>query len=120
MEQLSYEQIKEILNSDLFEENALYPENWMHEDIPSSDDLSNLDCEVRDEVAKLGAYEMVEQYGGEGDGDDYYAVYHFKDHGVYVKFQGWYASHHGSEFSEMEQVFPQQVAVTRYLPKKAS
>lgn len=120
MQKLSYEEIKAILESELFEEHDLNPEQWMQQDIPNYGSGEDLDCEVRDELAKLGAYDLVDEYGGEGQGDDYYAIYYFKDHDVYVKFSGWYASHYGSEYSDMEQVFPEEITVTKYVTKKSS
>lgn len=57
----------------------------------------------------------VDSYGGEGQGDDYYAVIKFPAlDNVLIKFQGWYASYHGSEFSEAFEVTPEVVEKTVY------
>ena len=60
----------------------------------------------------------VDHYGGEDQGSDYYTVYEFKDDSleetVYIKFQGWYASHYGTEYQNFEIVTPQQRTVTVY------
>lgn len=44
----------------------------------------------------------LDNFGGEGCGDDYYSVYSFTKQGetLVVKFQGWYQSYNGSEFTE--------------------
>lgn len=72
----------------------------------------------------LNAYEALgevevkveEHHGGEGQGDDYYCVYSFSDgvHTAYLKFDGWYASHYGSEFNSVFLVEPRQKVITVY------
>ena len=56
----------------------------------------------------------VDNYDGEDQGSDYWSVYSFtKDNEtVYVKFQGWYASHYGSEYQSWSFVEPKQKTVT--------
>ena len=53
-------------------------------------------------------------YGGEGQGDDYWSVYSFTrgDEKVYVKFNGWYASYNGAEFTEWFFVEPKEKVIT--------
>lgn len=61
--------------------------------------------------------EDIKQVGGEDEGRDYYSVMKFSedDHEeVYVKFQGWYASYHGSEFESWKIVEPKLKTVTVY------
>lgn len=120
---MNYEEISEILNSALFEAHEHDPSFWMYEDVYTSiEEINNaigkygFECsqEFKDEIAKLGNIKMVENFGGEGKGDDYYKVYHFIDHDVYIKFQGWYASHQGSEYEEMYEVRPKEVTTTQY------
>lgn len=50
--------------------------------------------------------EILNEYGGEDQGSDYYSIWEFseKDETVILKFQGWYASHYGSEFREVFEV----------------
>jgi hypothetical protein len=59
-----------------------------------------------------------DNFGGEGQGEDYWSVYSFKDKStgetLYVKFDGWYQSYNGSEFDEWYFVKPKQVQVTQY------
>lgn len=65
------------------------------------------------------SWESQEGYGGEDMGSEYWHVYSFTDGEttVYVKFDGWYASHYGSEFNEWFFVTPTQVTKTVF--KKA-
>ena len=52
--------------------------------------------------------------GGEGAGDEYWSVYSFTrgDEKVYVKFNGWYASYNGAEFTEWFFVEPKEKVIT--------
>lgn len=60
------------------------------------------------------SWESQEGYGGEDMGSEYWHVYSFTDGEttVYVQFDGWYASHYGSEFREWFFVTPTQVTKT--------
>lgn len=60
--------------------------------------------------------EKVDSYGGEGQGETYYTVYKFskEEQEVYIYFDGWYQSYHGSEFSEYFEVVPQEVKRIEY------
>ena len=118
---MNFEQIKEILESDLFKSVKLYPENWMkgNAEYYSNQYTNSVKNYIfSDEclllLTSLGKFECVEQYGGEGQGDNYYSVYHFIDHDVYIRFDGWYASHHGSEYNEMFEVRPVEKTITVY------
>lgn len=55
-----------------------------------------------------------DNYGGEGQGDDYWSVYSFTrgDEKVYVKFDGWYASYNGAEFTDWFFVEPKEKVIT--------
>ncbi len=57
-----------------------------------------------------------DNHGGEGEGEDYWSVYEFKQgsEAVCVKFQGWYASYNGSEFTEWFFVEPKEKLVIVY------
>lgn len=62
-------------------------------------------------------YSHENNFGGEGQGDDYWSVYSFTNGTdvVYVKFNGWYASYSGSEFTEWFFVEPKKVEVVQYV-----
>jgi hypothetical protein len=61
-------------------------------------------------------YEIKEitQVGGEGEGSDYYYVYHFPTVDMYVRFQGSYQSYHGADYSHCFEIRPQQKTITVY------
>ncbi|HET8685600.1 MAG TPA: hypothetical protein VFM18_02910, partial [Methanosarcina sp.] len=58
----------------------------------------------------------VDLYGGEGQGDDYWTVVEFSsgDAKVNVKFDGWYQSYNGSEYTEWFFVVPKEVTVIQW------
>jgi hypothetical protein len=98
----------------LFTDHPSVAEDFMHE---SDYYLENTSAfkETRDSMT----YDCVEQYGGEGMGDNYYSVYKFTsvDTGeqLYIKFQGWYASYVGSEYRDFSFVQPKEVTRIEYL-----
>lgn len=55
----------------------------------------------------------IETYGGEGQGEDYWAVVSIEQEGdtIYVRRNGWYASYHGREWNDYEQVKPVEKTV---------
>ena len=55
-----------------------------------------------------------DNYGGEGQGEDYWSVYSFTrgDEKIYVQFNGWYASYNGAEFTEWYFVEPKEKVIT--------
>lgn len=64
-------------------------------------------------------YELVEDFGGEGQGDDYYKVFRFYTAGgqeAFVQFDGWYASYEGSSYDDWFFVAPKEVMVIVYEP----
>lgn len=116
MNKLTFEEIKLIINSSLFDKNRCGPRRWMLEDVPTSitDLKDDSPIDLKADYQKLGKIEMVEQHGGEGEGDSYYSVYHFVDHDVYIQFDGWWQSHEGADYNEMFEVRPEQVTITQY------
>jgi hypothetical protein len=66
------------------------------------------------DVLGLGEIEEVDQVGGEGEGEYWHSVKHFKDHDVYIKTIGFYSSYNGTDFYEGygEEVKPQQKTIT--------
>ena len=63
-------------------------------------------------------YTEVFQKGGEGEGDEWYSVKYFPQHDVYIRVDGWYQSHNGTEFYEgwgcCSEVRPQEKVITVY------
>ena len=49
-------------------------------------------------VEGLGLVTRVEEHGGEDQGTEWYVVYKFEDHDVYIKVSGYYTSYNGTDF----------------------
>lgn len=65
----------------------------------------------------LGKIEIVDEYGGMGQGDDYWKVYHFLDYNIYLKVEGYYQSYDGiyiDGWSSCYRVFPKEKVITVY------
>ena len=73
---------------------------------------------VRDAILKklgIGEVDQLDQYGGEGQGDSFWSVIHFKDHDIYLKWSGWYASYDGWYLeSPPEEVKPKTKEIVVY------
>lgn len=52
------------------------------------------------DATPFGQIEKVKSWGGEDQGSDIGRVYHFKDHDVYLRIDGYYASHYGSDWDD--------------------
>lgn len=93
---------------DYFSNNSIWAERLMRgvSSTPVTDFMESINA----------VYNEVDAYGGEDCGSTYYRVYCFQSKGekVYIKFNGWYASHYGSEYQDFEIVTPQQRTVTVY------
>lgn len=116
------------------------PNNFFFEDTGPSDNLYGIfeDCVLRDD--NDSDYESNSQYhkeneellksikavivesvgGGEGDGETCYRVYKFSNdtEEVYIQFDGWYQSYHGSEYEEYFEVTPEVRLTTYYILKE--
>ena len=59
----------------------------------------------------------VAHYGGEDCGSTYYTVYEFVVDGTetfYLRFDGWYASHYGTDYQDFREVQPKTVTKVEY------
>ena len=68
---------------------------------------------------ELGETEEVFSQGGEGEGENWKRVYHFKDHNVFIEFSGFYTSYDGTSFEsewdgDVKEVKPAQKTITVY------
>lgn len=90
--------------------------SWMHEEYSTEGTWQTPCDDFETDELKNVKYKCVDNYGGEDQGSDYYAVYEFTEgtEKEYIKFQGWYASHYGSEFRELTFVTPKSKQVTVY------
>lgn len=66
----------------------------------------------------LGTIEVVDKYGGEGKGEDWWKIYYFSDHNIYIKIKGYYQSYLGIEFYDgwdsCSEVTPKEKTITVY------
>jgi hypothetical protein len=64
-------------------------------------------------------FELVDRYGGEDQGSDYWSVYSFTDgmQVVFIQFQGWYASYDGSTYEEFYEVQAVEKTITVFEKK---
>ena len=69
---------------------------------------------IDEKLKLLGEFQAVDSHGGSGRGDEYWRVYYFKDHDIYIEFFGWYNSYSGAEFESMYQVRPKTVELIKY------
>lgn len=91
-------------NGDLFPDESKYPELPTRYGTTEITDLSDLQHYLQyskpDDyilnIPGVGVIEHVEQFGGEGLGDD--AWYVWKIDGRFFKKQGWHQSHYGTEY----------------------
>jgi hypothetical protein len=60
--------------------------------------------------------DIVESYGGEDQGSDYWCVWKFSkgSEECFVKFHGWYASHYGTDYQGFKFVAPAKKTITVY------
>ena len=93
--------------------------DWRKRTVQQRDRLRNLE-DVLNPIANkkvgIGEWEEVEQKGGMDEGSDWYSVKYFKDHDVYIKTDGYYQSHHGTDFEYGygKEVKPKEVKITIY------
>lgn len=91
-------------------EDVVYPPDWVW------NELGEIDGE---EVPDFGTVRVVENFGGEGQGDQRYIVFKLTDEfgdEHFFKVDGYYASYDGSSWdgSELYQVTPREKTITVY------
>lgn len=82
-----------------------------------AEELADFDTALKEKGIK---YNHVDNYGGEGMGEEYWSVYSFNNDNelVYVKFDGYYASYNGADFSRWFFVEPKEVVVTQWFSQE--
>lgn len=69
-------------------------------------------------IENIGIVKSVDHYGGEGEGETYYDVFHLIDQNLFIKISGYYASHCGVEyydgFDSIKKVEPKEKTITVY------
>lgn len=70
------------------------------------------------QASLMGDVKVVDQYGGEGMGDDYWMVVYFEKFDTYIRLDGWYASYDGGTLDgDPYIVEPRQKTITVYEAK---
>lgn len=94
---------------------ALLKEMFAKDDV--GDSYMREDNVCKDELDQYGIEsEMVCQKGGMDQGSTYYTVWKFSRNGedVYVRFDGYYASHYGTDYEGFSFVTPKEKVITVY------
>lgn len=86
-------------------------ESWNDDDVEGPSSWSDIKWNdgLPCEVPGIGTLTHIEDYGGEGKGDDYWVVFSLTKGDVtrYFKKSGWYQSYSGGELDgELEEVTP--------------
>lgn len=69
------------------------------------------------EVSGFGIIELVEHFGGEGQGDDYWTVFKIGDR--HFRKTGWYSSWEGASWDgAFEEVYPEEYTAVRWITEK--
>jgi hypothetical protein len=103
-----YLEIKNILDSDNKKDviNKFFWGAYLYraKEIPELEELIN------------ASFKIVDSYGGEDQGIEYWKVYKFTrdQETCYIKFDGSYVSYDGSTFDRFYEVEPREVKVTVY------
>lgn len=77
--------------------------------------------ELNEKLISLGLTESecVEVWGGEGEGDDIGRVHYFPEIDLYLRINGYYESHYGTEwYKGVEVVYPKEKTITVYVTEK--
>lgn len=67
---------------------------------------------------ELGDFKVVARKGGSDQGTEWWTVFFFKEHDLYIKFDGYYTSYDGLEDVDTYQVYPKEVSITVYNRKE--
>jgi len=86
-----------IENGKSLSPDNVYYQNWNKNQKPYSEMFQEFS-----DYLGLGEIEEVERYGGEDCGSTYYSIKHFVDHDVYIRVDGWYQSHYGTDFEDWD------------------
>lgn len=70
------------------------------------------------EIIGVGILKEVKQKGGEDQGSEWYSIKHIPEQNIYIKVEGYYTSHHGTDFYDgwdcCKQVNPKEKTIIIY------
>ena len=114
--------LKEVVKELLTVADGDITREFFHSEAVMDHEYQSEEIEEFDSVVKAKGitYNRVDNYGGEGMGEEYWSVYSFNndDELVYVKFDGYYASYNGADFSSWFFVDPKEVVVTQWFSQE--
>lgn len=107
----AYPNKENLLELEVREQLSFNEENEADIDNPESSQEYRDELLAKKELVDLSkgvVYECVDNYGGEEQGREYWWIWKFVrgEESCAIKFDGWYASHYGSEFEEFFEVKP--------------
>lgn len=115
MSKLTAEEVERKIIDQFYTEDG----NELAEDSPWSEEWYAIEWQEKIEVPDLGIIEFVEQFGGEGKGDEYWIV--FKINNQYFKVSAYYDSWNGVNWNEtasLIEVEPKEVTKIEYIEKE--
>lgn len=66
----------------------------------------------------VGDFNEIERYGGKDKGSEWYRIIYFRQHGIYIRIEGYYSSYYGTEFDDgwdcCREVRPIEKTITVY------
>ena len=91
-------------------------EDFMHTEEPDE----RWNKEYLEETTQLEGvkWELMDNYGGEDCGSEYYSVYKFtipNGEEFAIRFDGYYASHYGTDYHGMREVQPRKKEITEWV-----
>lgn len=90
--------------------NQIGLDKFCYEDYYDEDDPDTTD-EILD---KLGKFKTVAERGGSDQGSEWWHVFYFEDHDIFIKIQGYYSSYNGVDNLRAFEVEPKEVTITVY------
>lgn len=76
-------------------------------------DFANGYCKTNE----MGKFTLLARRGGTDQGSEWWRVFYFEDHDIYIKAEGCYTSYEGVYDLEVFEVEPEEVMITVYKKK---
>jgi hypothetical protein len=102
---MNYQELVEKLNE------IDFGKNYYDRKITPAEHFDDYPAGHHGHIDSVGAFEVMQHYGGEDMGSNYFNIIHFKEHNVYIKFGTYYSSYDELDWddADIKQVFPKEV-----------
>jgi len=80
----------------------------------TKDEVIGNDLDINKMIKIFGKCTLVEQFGGINKGYDYWKIFHFIEHNIYIKLHGYFSEYSGIEPGIYEHVIPKEIFETQY------